>query len=81
MVSEFEEIGHSGGRITLSIKTDDKGGLRSYQMAYSSSRPVPRVPHCGIRLASRYTRRGDPTRRDRAGVEPCAFPRLFSSIH
>ena len=42
MVSEFEEIGHSGGKITFSIKTNDKG-LRSYQMTYSWSRPVPRA--------------------------------------
>lgn len=42
MVSEFEEIGHSGGKITFSIKTDDKG-QRSYQVGFSSSRPVPLV--------------------------------------
>lgn len=42
MASEFEEIGHSGGRITFSIKTDDKG-WRSYQVGVSSSRPVPTV--------------------------------------
>lgn len=42
MVSEFEEIGHSGGKITFGIKTDDKGH-RSYQVGFSSSRPVPLV--------------------------------------
>ncbi len=42
MVSEFEEIGHSGGKITFSIKTDDKGQL-SYKVGFSSSRPVPLV--------------------------------------
>lgn len=42
MVSEFEEIGHSGGKITFRIKTDDKG-YRSYQIGWSSSRPVPFV--------------------------------------
>ena len=42
MVSEFEEIGHSGGKITFSIKTDEKG-QRSYQVKISSSRPVPSV--------------------------------------
>lgn len=42
MVDEFEEIGHSGGKITFHFKTDDKG-QRSYNIAFSSSRPVPLV--------------------------------------
>jgi hypothetical protein len=42
VVSEFEEIGHSGGRITFSITTDDTG-QRSYQVTFSGSRPVPMV--------------------------------------
>ncbi len=42
MAREFEEIGHSGGRITFSIKTDDKGQV-SYQVEISSYRPVPTV--------------------------------------
>ena len=44
MASEFEEIGHSGGRITFSIKTDEKGQV-SYQVEISSYRPVPTVNH------------------------------------
>lgn len=40
MAGEFEEIGHSGGKIIFNIKTNDKG-VRSYQVTFSSSRPVP----------------------------------------
>jgi hypothetical protein len=40
MVSEFEEIGHSGGKITFSITTN-KEGRRGYQVGVSHSRPVP----------------------------------------
>jgi hypothetical protein len=42
MVSEFEEIGHSGGKITFNITTEDKDH-RSLQVQFSSSRPVPLV--------------------------------------
>jgi hypothetical protein len=42
MVSEFKEIGHSGGKITFSIKTNAEG-QRSYQIEFRSSRPVPCV--------------------------------------
>ncbi|MFA4906511.1 MAG: hypothetical protein WC645_08420 [Candidatus Margulisiibacteriota bacterium] len=42
MTSEFEEIGHSGGKITFSVRTNDKG-VRAYQVGFSSSRPVPMV--------------------------------------
>ncbi len=40
MADEFQEIGHSGGKVTFTIKTNDDG-VRSYQVSYSSSRPVP----------------------------------------
>jgi len=39
MPKEFEEIGHSGGQITFTIKTDEEG--QSYQVGITSSRPVP----------------------------------------
>lgn len=42
MASEFEEIGHSGGKITFLIKTDENG-RHSYQIQFSGSRPVPLV--------------------------------------
>jgi hypothetical protein len=42
MASEFEEIGHAGGKIIFHIETDDKG-RSSYQTTFSSSRPVPVV--------------------------------------
>lgn len=42
MTGEFEEIGHSGGKITFEIATDDKGN-RGYQTTVSGSRPVPTV--------------------------------------
>lgn len=42
MAGEFEEIGHSGGRITFHIVTDAAGN-EGYQMSYTSSRPVPSV--------------------------------------
>ena len=42
MVSEFKEIGHAGGKITFSIKTNAEG-QRSYQIEFRSSRPVPHV--------------------------------------
>jgi len=40
MTDEFKEIGHSGGKIASTFKTD-ADGRRSYQVGYSSSRPVP----------------------------------------
>jgi hypothetical protein len=40
MSSEFEEIGHSGGKITFSIKTDDKDQW-SLEVGISGNRPVP----------------------------------------
>ncbi|MFC1537053.1 hypothetical protein ACFL48_04500, partial [Pseudomonadota bacterium] len=40
MTKEFEEIAHSGGKITFNIKTDEEGHI-SYQVGISSSRPVP----------------------------------------
>jgi hypothetical protein len=39
MAGEFEEIAHSGGKITISIVEQD--GRRGYQVAYQSMRPVP----------------------------------------
>ncbi|WP_175749792.1 hypothetical protein [Burkholderia pyrrocinia] len=42
MAGEFEEIGHSGGKITFEVVTDESG-REGYQMSYSSSRPVPMV--------------------------------------
>lgn len=42
MASEFEEIGHSGGKISFHIKTNNEG-QSSYQTSFSSSRPVPCV--------------------------------------
>lgn len=39
MINEFEEIGHSGGKVTFRIATID--GRRRYQVGYSSDRPVP----------------------------------------
>lgn len=42
MASEFEEIGHSGGKIRFEFATDEDG-REGYRMSYSSSRPVPMV--------------------------------------
>ena len=42
MDEDFREIGHSGGKITFSIRTD-AGGHVTYQVGVSSSRPVPTV--------------------------------------
>jgi hypothetical protein len=42
MPAEFEEIGHSGGKITFIIKKGESGAP-SYQIKFSSSRPVPVV--------------------------------------
>ncbi|MEQ1775126.1 MAG: hypothetical protein ABL891_15220 [Burkholderiales bacterium] len=42
MAEEFQEIGHSGGKITFTIVTDEHG-KRTYQVGFSSSRPVPMV--------------------------------------
>jgi hypothetical protein len=41
LYKEFDEIGHSGGKVTFTIK--DEEGVRSYQIGYRSSRPVPMV--------------------------------------
>ena len=40
MRKDFEEVGHSGGKITFAIKTDEDGG-QAYQVRFSSSRSVP----------------------------------------
>lgn len=40
MADEFQEIGHSGGKITFDIVTDKNGG-RSYQTTITGDRPVP----------------------------------------
>lgn len=42
MTDEFQEIGHSGGKVTFFIRTD-QAGRQSYQVQFSSSRPVPIV--------------------------------------
>jgi hypothetical protein len=39
---EFEEIGHSGGKITFRVVTDETG-RRGYQVSISGNRPVPMV--------------------------------------
>lgn len=38
--NDFKEIAHSGGKVTFSI-VSDAGGRKSYQVTWSSSRPVP----------------------------------------
>jgi hypothetical protein len=40
MDQEFEEIGHSGGKIIFDLRTNAEG-RRSYQITFTSSRPVP----------------------------------------
>ena len=42
LTEDFREIGHSGGKITLDIKSDEEG-RRGYQTGFRSSRPVPIV--------------------------------------
>lgn len=42
MTEEFKEIGHSGGKITFSIRTRPEGD-ETYQVGFRSSRPVPMV--------------------------------------
>lgn len=42
MNEDFLEIGHSGGKITFSVRTD-ADGRRSYQIGVTGSRPVPMV--------------------------------------
>lgn len=39
-MAEFEEIAHSGGKITVNIRTDEQG-RRGYHQTYSGSRPNP----------------------------------------
>ena len=40
VAKEFEEIGHSGGKVTFRIVTDQQGH-RGYQVTISGDRPVP----------------------------------------
>ncbi|HLJ27482.1 MAG TPA: hypothetical protein VKY85_12285 [Candidatus Angelobacter sp.] len=40
MTTDFEEISHSGGKITFHIVTD-QNGQRGYQVTYMGDRPVP----------------------------------------
>ena len=42
MAEDFQEISHSGGKVTFTVVTD-KGGHRTYQVGFSFSRPVPVV--------------------------------------
>jgi len=42
MAEEFQEIAHSGGKVTFYIRTSEDG-RRGYQIQYSSDRPVPSV--------------------------------------
>lgn len=42
MDGEFEEIGHSGGKISLLAVSSEKG-FQGYQLRFESSRPVPMV--------------------------------------
>lgn len=42
MTTEFEEIGHSGGKIIFDIQTDDTG-QRGVQTTFTGNRPVPMV--------------------------------------
>jgi hypothetical protein len=42
MTGEFDEIGHSGGKIIFDIATNDEG-QRGTQTTFTSSRPVPTV--------------------------------------
>ncbi|REE92660.1 hypothetical protein [Cupriavidus plantarum] len=42
MAEEFEEIAHSGGRVTFNMITTETGG-RTFDLRFESSRPVPMV--------------------------------------
>jgi len=42
MAGEFQEIAHSGGKVTFRIRTAEDGS-RGYQIVFSSDRPVPSV--------------------------------------
>lgn len=41
MTDEFQEIGHTGGTITIDVRTDPRTGQRGYQLTYRISRPNP----------------------------------------
>ncbi|WP_267087068.1 hypothetical protein [Xanthomonas sacchari] len=41
MTADFQEIGHSGGRVTIQFGTNPETGARGYQLRWSHSRPVP----------------------------------------
>lgn len=41
MTAEFQEIGHSGGKIQIRVATAPDSGKKSYQIKYTHSRPVP----------------------------------------
>jgi len=40
IAGEFEEIGHSGGKVIFTVVTDEHG-RRGYQVAWEHCRPVP----------------------------------------
>ncbi len=40
MIEEFKEIGHSGGKITFTFKTDSDG-RHACQVRFSTNSPVP----------------------------------------
>ena len=42
MTGGFEEVGHSGGKITFDIGTNGEG-QRRYQTTFTGGRPVPMV--------------------------------------
>lgn len=86
MPTDFEEVAHSGGKITFRILTDDKG-RRGYEQSFSGSRPVPMVMiglHAllaqGIPVASaRFPGLGGQT--EPAPFPGCVFVMVASDSH
>jgi hypothetical protein len=75
MDGEFEEIGHSGGKVTFTISTGETG-RRGYQITFSGNRPVPMV------LIAVYALQGVPVEEIQLGGigspwNPPPFPGCF----
>ena len=79
MASEFEEIGHSGGKITFIIKTDENG-RHSYQVQFSGSRPVPLVI-TAVYASTRSACRDNQAWWNRPAMESSTYPRLLSGVY
>ena len=77
---EFEEIGHTGGKVIFHIVTDAQG-KRSYQIEWTHARPPARRYFCRLGFAPGHPRSPDTPWRHRTTMECPAGVRLLPRLH